>query len=465
MKQHLSNHWLRNFGEQIIIHMANTFDDAAIFIVDHNQTILYWSEGAEQILGFTAQEVEGQHCLKGIRCMQCMKGCGVQQYNNIDNVLLEMHTKDGHSFKVRKHAQALYDSSGNFAGAIEILRPETQPQKSTNVMEQSFSGVQFHGMITQSDTMRRLFQQVRSVAKTDVPVLARGESGTGKELLAKSIHLESSRKNQPFIAVNCSAIPENLIESELFGHAKGAFTGAHKERKGLFEQAHKGSLFLDEIAELPLSVQAKLLRVLESQTFKRVGENTEVHVDVRIITATHKSLRQAVQEGKFRQDLMYRLRVVPLFLPPLRSRPVDIEILLEHFIEQGNTQHQNQILTIDAQAKEALLRHSWPGNVREVRNVIDFAFAIGCTNQLTLDFLPPEFNEEYTEPALHHAHSPSPQSPLKQPSQPPPPSTFFSEKERILSALQQCNYHLGDAAKLLGVSRATLWRKRKQYNL
>ena len=130
MQQHLSNHWLRNFGEQIIIHMANTFDDAAIFIVDHNQTILYWSEGAEQILGFTAQEVEGQHCLKGIRCMQCMKGCGVQQYNNIDNVLLEMHTKDGHSFKVRKHAQALYDSSGNFAGAIEILRPETQPQKS-----------------------------------------------------------------------------------------------------------------------------------------------------------------------------------------------------------------------------------------------------------------------------------------------------------------------------------------------
>ncbi len=456
MNNHFTGQWLRNFGGQSLLHLANTFDHTAIYIVDHNQTIQYWSEGAEQLLGFSAQEVEGQHCLKGIRCLQCMKGCGVKQFNSVNNVLLEMHTKDGEVLKVRKFAQAFYDGKEQFAGAIEVLipeRPKLQPTK--------FIGTKFHGMLTQSNTMRRLFKQVQSVAKTDVPVLARGESGTGKELLARAIHLESPRSKHSFIAVNCSAIPENLIESELFGHAKGAFTGAHKERKGLFEQAHKGSLFLDEVAELPLSVQAKLLRVLETQTFKRVGDNREVHVDVRIITATHKSLRQAVREGKFRQDLMYRLRVVPLFIPPLRERHADIHLLIQHFIDIGNAQHANQIESISVDAQKALLQHAWPGNVREIRNIVDFAFAIGCSGSLTLDFLPPEFSESqiqtetdttpvFTAPSIESKKTPEP---------------LYSEKERILAALQQCNYHLGNTATLLNMSRATLWRKRKQYDL
>ena len=462
MKQ-IDGHWLRNFGKESLQHIANTFSESAVFIVDHTQTILYWSEGAEQLLGFTASEIEGQHCLKGIRCQTCMKGCGIKQFPTIRNVLLTLHTKEGDTVTVQKNAHSFYDSDGRFAGGIEILIPVNPKAKPSR-----FMGFQFHDMRTQSNAMRQLFQKIRSVAKTDVPVLARGESGTGKELLAKALHLESKRSNHPFVTVNCSAISENLIESELFGHAKGAFTGAHKARKGLFEQAHKGSLFLDEIVELPLSVQAKLLRVLETQTFKRVGDNQEIHVDVRIITATHTSLRKAVLDGRFRSDLMYRLRVVPLFIPPLRERPEDIEFLLQHFLDLGNGTHEHQINRIDYAAKEALLNHPWPGNVREIRNVVDFAFALGCSNTLSMEYLPPEFSENN-----RHQNIPTTQNipTIPQESIRPKvskgfdPTQLFSDQERILQALQHCNHHLGETATLLGISRVTLWRKRKKYNL
>lgn len=455
-KQQFSISWLRQFGEPVIQQLSETFSDAAIYIVDKDQNITYWSPGAERLLGFSVAEVKGRHCLKGIRCVQCMKGCGVQQFGQIKDVTLEMHTKFGKNVYVQKSAQALYDTSGQFAGAIEILRPIDSPTPSPQII-----GTPFHNMVTQSPTMKRLFAQIQSVAKTEAPVLARGESGTGKELVAHAIHLESSRSEHPFVAVNCSAIPENLIESELFGHAKGAFTGAHKARKGLFEQAHRGSLFLDEIAELPLTVQAKLLRVLETKKFKRVGDNIETKVDVRIITATHKSLREAVSEGSFRQDLMYRLRVVPLFIPPLRERPEDIEFLLQYFIDDANTQHSNKILTIDATARAALMQHAWPGNVREIRNIVDYAFAIGCRNTLTLNDLPPEFSDDLD----HQALTDLTEDPTTSISDPPQANVLFSERDRIAAALKQANDKVGEAASLLGMSRATLWRKRKQYGL
>jgi len=461
MKQ-IDRHWLRTFGLESIQHMTNTFSDAVVFIVDNTQTILFWSKGAEQLLGFTAEEMTGQHCLNGIKYQDCINTCTIKQSPMGDNIPFTVLTKDGRALDFRKHTQSFYDANGQFSGGIEILIPERN-----NSTPFKYIGIEFHEMRTQSDAMRRLFKQVQSVAKTDAPVLARGESGTGKELLAKAVHLESMRSTQPFIAVNCSAISENLIESELFGHAKGAFTGAYKERKGLFEQAHKGSLFLDEIAELPLAVQAKLLRVLDTQTFKRVGDNREIHVDVRIITATHRSLRKSVLDGKFRQDLMYRLRVVPLFIPPLRERPKDIELLLQHFINLGNAKYDHQIARISTAAKEVLLHHTWPGNVREIRNVIDFAFATGCTHTLSLEYLPPEFSEVIPNYRDQIPNSPVEVS-LNSLTSTVPHSTspnMFSERERILHALQQCNYHIGKTSSLLGLSRVTLWRKRKSYDI
>ena len=455
----ISNHlintsWLRKYGTQAFSIFDDLFLEEAFFITDADRKVIFWSQGAEALLHFSKEEALGEHCLKTNRCIQCIQGCGVKTHSKVQGASLDLHDKEGNIVPVKKYAQALYDREGNFAGTFELLKP-TQKISSNPLQNEA---EELHGILTCSPKMKKLFRQIKAVAKTDVPVLARGESGTGKELLAKAIHLESSRANKPFIAVNCSAIPQNLIEAELFGHKKGAFTGAYQDRKGLFEQADGGSLFLDEIAELPLSIQAKLLRVLETQEFQRVGSEKTIKVNVRIITATHKSLRGEVVKGTFRQDLMYRLRVVPLFLPPLKERVEDIEFLLWHFINQGQEKGARKINQISPAALAILKEHSWPGNVRELRNIIDYALAIGWGDNIQIQDLPPEFNEKQPEktksPSIH-----------REPSKPPISKAFYSEEERIREALQLSNGHLGQAAEFLGISRPTLWRKRKKYGL
>ena len=295
--------------------------DWALFVVNENREIIAWSKGAEELLGFSREEVLGQHCLKANRCPECMAGCGISELGEIRGASLTLLNSSGTPVQVRKFAQQLTDEKGEFCGGIEILRPvHAQPSKLR--LSPLHNPVEvFHGMITQNDSMRNVFQCIRNVAATDVTVLVRGESGTGKELVARALHAESHRGAGPFVAVNCAALSPNLMESELFGHVKGAFTGAIKDRKGLFQQAKGGTLFLDEIAELPLPMQAKLLRVLEQQTVTPVGAQKEYGTDVRVIAATHRSLRERVRTGHFREDLMFRLRVVPLFIPPLRERP------------------------------------------------------------------------------------------------------------------------------------------------
>lgn len=454
MHSQLPPHWFRNFGAIAFEHLSENLHNIAIFVVNHNQEIIFWSKGAEELLGFTPEDALQQHCLKTNRCQQCIQSCGLQKHNQIDGVQIELHRKDGSKILVKKYAQSFRGDNGEFLGGIEILHPLEKHDFTTLIQDD------FHGLLTRTDSMRKLFQQIRSVAKTDIPVLARGESGTGKELLAQAIHQESDRKNEAFIAVNCSAIPEGLIESELFGHIKGSFTGAHKDRKGLFEQAHKGSLFLDEIAELPLPIQAKLLRVLESKTIKKLGSNDEIPVDVRIIAATHTSIRQAVQDGKFREDLMYRLRVVPLFIPPVKERPDDIELLLWHFVQRNNALYHRQVHTIHPNTLEKLKTYGWPGNVREIRNIIDYAFALGVQSIITDQHIPPEI---LFQPKPNIAIPEIPTQPTQTPSS--HLQLLTSEADRIQLALEQSKFNLGDTANLLGMSRATLWRKRKQYGI
>lgn len=305
----------------------------------------------------------------------------------------------------------------------------------------------FHGIITVSPQMLELFGVVERVANTSATVLVRGETGTGKELIARALHELSPRAAMPFRAVNCATLSGELLASELFGHVKGSFTGAIRDRKGLFAVADRGTIFLDEIAELPLDIQARLLRVVQERTFTPLGSTEATSVDVRLISATNKGLRRLVAKGKFREDLMYRVRVVPLFLPPLTEREGDIEALLWHFIDQFNECSPRAIDAIDAHAMEALLEYRWPGNIRELHNVVEYAFAVGEGPTLTLDDLTPELRGE---PPPRDGDTEDPRA---------------AERARIVDTLKKLGGRKGKAADALGMSRSTLWRKLREYRI
>lgn len=309
--------------------------------------------------------------------------------------------------------------------------------------------VVFHGMVTVSPKMLEFFQTIERAAKSEANVLVRGETGTGKELVARAIHSLSTRSKGAFHALNCATLTSELMQSELFGHVKGAFTGATSDRKGLFEAAHNGTLFLDEIAEMPLELQPRLLRVLQDRQFSPVGSFKQIKANVRLISATHEALRRRVEGGKFRADLMYRVRVVPIFLPRLALRGDDIEILSWRFIDEFNKQKVREISAIDDQARDALLNYAWPGNIRELRNNIEHAFVMGEGPTLQLRDLTPEVRGE-PPPVVVEVGSVS----LRE-----------DEIQMIREALRLSGNRKGEAAQKLGMSRATLWRKIREYGI
>jgi transcriptional regulator with PAS, ATPase and Fis domain len=421
-----------------------------VFAVDGERTIVHWSKGAEKLLGFAPAEAVGRLCLSSIRCRTCTLGCGIARYGEVDGVTLDHYRADERWVPTLKYAKGFFDETGEFVGGIEVLVPTGPARREEGAPEEPAllprDAEAFHGLITRDAAMLRAFQTIRNVAETDATVLVRGESGSGKELAARAIHLESHRGEGPFVPVNCAALTPGLLDSELFGHVRGAFTGAVRDRKGLFEQASGGTLFLDEVAELPLEMQSKLLRVLEERCVMPVGTSTEIPVDVRVIAATHRALRREVEAGRFREDLMYRLRVVPVFLPPLRERRGDVELLLRFFLGQFNERGPRHVTSIAPRAMRALLNHAWPGNVRELRNVIEYAFAVGRGEELLLEELPPEFDREAGTTQETSADA-------------------RSERELIREALQLEGGKVGAAAARLGVSRATFWRKRRKYGL
>ncbi|TNF27849.1 MAG: sigma-54-dependent Fis family transcriptional regulator [Deltaproteobacteria bacterium] len=308
--------------------------------------------------------------------------------------------------------------------------------------------VNFYGIVTASPEMMELFELVKKVARTEAPVLVRGQTGAGKELFARAIHRLSGRASGPFQAINCATLSASMLASELFGHVKGAFTGAIRSRPGLFRLADGGTIFLDEIAEMPLDIQAQLLRVLQDKTFTPLGGTESIQVDVRIVSATHRALRSAVQAKAFREDLMYRIRVVPIYLPALAERTHDVEALTWHFIREMNRRGGRQIERIGPGAMEALLEHPWPGNVRELQNVIAYAYAVGEGHILTCGELPPELRGE------------SPPDELSRPV-----AVDDNERRRIVEALTWANGKKGDAAERLGMSRTTLWRKMRELRI
>jgi formate hydrogenlyase transcriptional activator len=305
----------------------------------------------------------------------------------------------------------------------------------------------FGRMISCDLKMKEIFLLIENIATSNATVLIQGESGTGKELVAQEIHDRSRRAQKPFNAVNCAAIPVNLLESEFFGHEKGSFTGAHQRKIGRFEQAHEGTLFLDEVSEIPLELQGKLLRVLQEQKFERVGGTKSVQVDARIIAATNKNLWQMVQDQLFREDLYYRLDVVSINLPPLREKLQDVSLLITAFIEQLNKREQRTVKNFSANAIQMLVRYAWPGNIRELYHVVEYAFAVSKGSILRSAYLP----EKIHKGTLTDNKAAAP--PVQ------------SEKEMILRALEQTNFRKGKAAALLGISPNTLYRKRKKYDI
>jgi transcriptional regulator with PAS, ATPase and Fis domain len=300
----------------------------------------------------------------------------------------------------------------------------------------------FHGMWSQSPKMKEVFRIIERVAADDASVLLRGETGTGKELAARAIHLLSRRESGPFQAINCAAISASLLESELFGHVRGAFTGAVSDTKGHFQLADGGTLFLDEVGEMPPELQAKLLRVLETRTVLPVGGRKPISVDVRIVSATHRSLRHEVEEGRFRADLMYRLRVIPIFLPSLRERREDVGLICAKFIDDMNPSSRRRIERVAPSVLALLARHDWPGNVRELRNVLAYAYAVGDGPILQPNDLPPELLDSAFgagEVSAEQASSP--------------------EARRLLEVLERTGGNKKRAANILGMSRVTLWRR------
>ena len=321
----------------------------------------------------------------------------------------------------------------------------------------------FDNLIGSSPAMRAVFERIRLAAPTSSTVLITGESGTGKEVVARAIHLNSQRKAGPFIAVNCAALPESLVESELFGHEKGAFTGALATRRGFFEAAEKGTLFIDEIGDLPLALQPKLLRALEQRAINRVGSTREVPVDVRIIAATHQNLEAMVKEGRFRADLYFRLAVVRLELPPLRRRREDIRLLVATFLEQQAAGSGRPAFEISPEALDALESYSWPGNVRELKNVVESLVVLNTSGRIDLEDLPasvlrgeePEGEEEPLEAAEASALPPLGGGRL--------PTLFEVEKHTILSTLDSCGGNRTRAAQVLGIGLRTIQRKLREY--
>jgi len=305
-------------------------------------------------------------------------------------------------------------------------------------VQQKFRDETFEGMLGNSDRMQVVFESIRKVATTEAPVLLLGESGTGKEMAAQAIHQRSGRKSGPFVAINCSAIPETLLESELFGHEKGSFTGAHVQRKGRIEHANGGTLFLDEIGEIPLTVQVKLLRFLQEQRIERVGGRQEIQVDARVVAATNADLMKNIGKGVFREDLFYRLSVVQVVLPPLRERAEDILLLANAFLLQLAAQAGKHALSLGADAARALQRHSWPGNVRELQNRIRRAVIMTENKKLSADDL------ELSDASVAQQHS------LKD-------AREHLEREMIQQALKRSSWKVASAANDLGISRPTLY--------
>jgi two-component system response regulator AtoC len=433
--------------------LESVFDQLsdALVLYDPEFRITGVNRAAEKLFGMSSEEMLGKHCQDIFKCTVCEPGCGVlvglNQAPAAPNSTVRLNTDNGMERLVVMRTNQMYDDDGHLSGVVATIKDITEaaaPQK--------------REVICESGPMREVINFVRRVAASEATtILLEGENGTGKDLVAKTLHYQSLRQAEPFISINCAAIPETLLESELFGYEKGAFTDARSQKRGIFELADKGTLFLDEIGEIPLMLQAKLLRVLEDQTFRRLGGLKDIKLDLRVVAATNKNLREAVKEGAFRQDLYFRLNVIQILIPPLRDRTDDIVPLTKFFIEHYNRKFKRNIEGVSDAAAKLLLYHDWPGNVRELRNAIERAMILEDSALITPLSLPIAISR------------PDPSEPIAIPMQTEMASDGLSlednERGLLVRALEKTNGNQTQAARLLRVTRDTLRYKMKKFNL
>jgi len=422
--------------------LERVLDNLKIGIIAHdlNRHIFYFNKEAERITGYDRKEVLGKDCHTVFGEPFCGGQCSFlgdeTACEDKGEYLNNIVTKNGESRRVEMSITAIKDKHGQNFGVIALIADVTEI---FNLSMRAHELTNFSGIIAKDSKMMTVFRQIRDVAGYDYPVHISGETGTGKELVANAIHNESHRNGAPFVPINCGALPESLIESELFGHVKGAFSGALRDKKGRFELADKGTIFLDEIAELSKQMQVKLLRFLQDGMFEKVGGEKTVCVNVRVISATNKDLKKEVQQKTFRKDLFYRLNVIPIHLPPLRERRNDIPLLVDHFLKEAGEMHNNKPPKISKDAISVMMGYHWPGNVRELQNALQFAIVHCSGGTISPGDLPMELKDQNSLGLSRGA-------------------SRKLNVEDVKTALIKTGGNKAKAARILGVGRATLYR-------
>ena len=440
-------------GVETIRSMQNTYaimDSVAdgLFTVDEGLTITHFNKAAEEITGVSQTEAIGKPCFEIFKSEVCSGACPmVEAIATGQSIQREVEITDlkGRKKLISVSASTLFDTAGNVIGGVETVRDLTPI---TSIKEEIQEKYSFRSLVSRNPGMRRLFDVMEDIAASNATVFINGESGTGKELFARAIHDLSPRKNGPMVTVNCGALPETLLESEIFGVRKGAFTGATENRPGRLEMCNGGTFFLDEIGDLPLPLQVKLLRVLENHEFQPLGARTPIKADVRFITATHRNLEEMVAEGTFRQDLYFRINIVTLHIPPLRDRREDIPLLIDMALQRFNLTYNKKVRTISPEVLKLMLTHPFPGNVRELLNLIEQSVILCRGTEITLDHLPANFLN------MTQDHSQAIRRSGKLPS-----------AAELRSLLNRYDGNRSDVARELNIDRTTLWRWMKRLDV
>jgi PAS domain S-box-containing protein len=422
-----------------------------VFTTDHEGKITFINKAAEEITGFSSKEAIGRHCFDVFRADICQSRCALKETLKTKKEIIDLPAtilkKGGQKVPISISTAVLKNERGQIIGGVETFRDLSAIEVLKKELSQKYT---LGDIISKNHLIHDIFNVLPDIAESDSTVLIQGASGTGKELFAKAIHNLSRRKIKPFIKVNCGALPDTLLESELFGYVKGAFTDAKKDKPGRFALANEGTIFLDEVGDMSPSLQVKLLRVLQEKEYEPLGSTSPRKTDVRIIAATNKDLSQLVNKGNFRDDLYYRLNVVKIELPPLSQRREDIPLLIDAFIQKFNAKMEKQIMGVSDQALRLLLKYDYPGNVRELENIIEHAFVLCKGDRIDLDCLPKELIEGQEEMP--------PSTPLKE-------ETPFrrAEAEIVERTLMKYGGNRAKTAQALRIDRTTLWRKMKKY--